>query len=136
MADGNHVASPRDYAAIGARLGLAPLDVEGTLFLAARGYYRGTRGPRSEDPLVTALRKHAAIECPHGAAAIDEELAAEAATPLNNVIAYTPRRTQGTRPRVERRAEQHRRDALEAGQLWFSGWAWRLDAANDDAEVA
>lgn len=131
MADGNHVASPRDYAAIGARLGLAPLDVEGTLFLAARGYYRGTRGPRSADPLVNALRKHAAIECPHCSAAIDEELAASAATTLNNVIAYTPRRALGTRPRAERRAEQHRQDAREAGQLWFCGLAWSLEAAND-----
>lgn len=121
------------YIAAGRRRGLTDADTIGTLWLASHdpNFYRGTRGPRPGDPLVNALGKHAAVECPHGAAAIAEELAAEDATQLNNVIAYTPRRTQGTRPRAERRAEQHRQDVMEAGQLWFSGWAWRLDAAND-----
>lgn len=155
MADGSLSYVPGGYVTAGRRLGLSADDVQATLWLATHtDYYRGRRGPSSRDPLMAALRKHAAIErgsyivlSPDQLCDSDSEVdlddvgdvgpdhACDHETwvdHLTDLIAGVPRRRKGTRPRCERRAEEDRRKARENHQLWFCGAGWRMDAANDD----
>lgn len=138
MADGSLSYIPGGYIAAGRRLGLSDADVQTTLWLATHtDYYRGKRGPSSRDPLMSALRKHAALERGGWGGSADgdcDEGNSPAAELLGDAIARTPRRRSGTLPRPDRRAEEDQRKAREAHQLWFCGADWRMDAANDDED--